>query len=87
MCARACCVPSSRGVYRQGGCVWPPHVVCGHSERRGEVEHHSQAKDNAVCVCLVVVVGGGAGGNVWCVACAGGVRTGWACVRRYACGA
>ena len=43
--------------------MWPPHVVCGHSERRGEVEHHSQAKDNAVCVCLVVVVAGGGGGG------------------------
>ena len=71
-----------------GGCLWPPHVVRGHSARRGEVEHHSRAKDNAVRVCMVGGGGwgvGGGGGSVWCVACAGGVRTGWACVRRYAC--
>ena len=39
------------------------------------------------CVCVWWGVGGGGwgGGSVWCVACAGGVRTGWACVRRYAC--
>ena len=36
-----------------GGCLWPPHVVRGHSARRGEVEHHSRAKDNAVRVCGV----------------------------------
>ena len=36
-----------------GGCLWPPHVVRGHSARRGEVEHHSRAKDNTVRVCMV----------------------------------
>lgn len=31
--------------------AWPQHVVYGQSERRGEVEHRSQAKDNEdVCV-------------------------------------
>ena len=46
-----------------GGCLWPPHVVRGHSARRGEVEHHSRAKDNAVRVCMVGVGGWGVGGG------------------------
>ena len=74
-CARARCVPSSRGVYRRGGgCLWPPHVVRGHSARRGEVEHHSRAKDNAVRVCMV-------GGGGWGVGGGGGE-----CVVRGVCG-
>ena len=57
-----------------GGCLWPPHVVRGHSARRGEVEHHSRAKDNAVRVCMV-------GGGGWGVGGGGGE-----CVVRGVCG-
>ena len=34
MCARACCVPSSRGVYGRGW-VWPQRVACGQRQRGG----------------------------------------------------
>ena len=54
------CIAATGGrVGGMGVCVWRPPVGAG---AETEAERHSQAKDNAVCVCGVGVRGG------WCVA-------------------
>ena len=72
------CLPAGGGVPVASACgAWAQR-----EKRRGGASQPGQGQRSAC------VYGGGwgvGGGSVWCVACAGGVRTGWACVRRYAC--
>ena len=96
MCARACCVPSSRGVYGRGW-VWPQRVACGQRQRGGGESQPGRGQRSGVAA--------GRGGEeraVWgvcgrvanqlggCVCvwgpdvCVRGVQAGCAC--GYACG-
>ena len=100
MCVCVCCVAAVQG--RARVCVWGGGVVWGGGAGRDvsvcgwacmcgvwaetEAERHSQAKDNAVCVCrgCVCVCGGEAVCGVLCgmwgrvrVCCGGGGGEGW----------